>query len=171
MAAIIFTVTGKYDRIDIRFLTSGYSYMPCDRDFGIIEKRAIVSKAMIPAEVQDIVRTACLETFDIINKTSSTFYNFSQTAHTYLNTSKLHISSVSWIRITNSYTTSTYSCLCLALPFAQTFVCLCLCTNELFSRAYEHSLVRTSNANEPFVPFHSCWKNRFKSEHHEWQGE
>ncbi len=42
---------------------------------------------------------------------------------------------------------------------------------EQFSHAYEHSHVRTCDANEPFVPFDSGRKNRFKSERHKWRGE
>ncbi len=49
-------------------------------------------------------------------------------------------------------TAFTHSCLCLASPLARTFVCFCLFTNELSSHAYEHSYVRTHNANRHSSP-------------------
>ncbi len=49
-------------------------------------------------------------------------------------------------------------CSCLASLLVQTFICLCLGANEVFSYAYEHSHVRTHEPFSPFVPFDSCWK-------------
>ncbi len=49
-----------------------------------------------------------------------------------------------------SYTACTHSWSCLAPPLAQTFVCLCLCANELFAHVWMFVHV---NANEPFSPF------------------
>ncbi len=46
----------------------------------------------------------------------------------------------------SSDTAFTHLCSCLASPFARTFVCLCLCENELFSHA------RTRNANHHSSP-------------------
>ncbi len=53
---ILFLVLkGYYEIIDLKFLVSGHSYMPCDRDFDVIEKRKRVSKCMVPEEVQEMV--------------------------------------------------------------------------------------------------------------------
>lgn len=62
LLVIIFLVLkGHYDKIDLKFLVPGHSYMPCDRDFGVIEKRKRVSKCRVPEEVQEMVRSARLE--------------------------------------------------------------------------------------------------------------
>ncbi len=55
-------------------------------------------------------------------------------------------------------TTFTHLCACLTSPLARTFVCLCLCAKELFSHAYEHSHVRTHNANRHLSPLTRVWK-------------
>lgn len=39
MVLIFLVGKGYYDTIDFKFLVSGHSYMPCDRDFSEIEKR------------------------------------------------------------------------------------------------------------------------------------
>lgn len=57
--ALIYLVSKRYcDCIELKFLVSGHSFMDCDRDFGVIEKRRKVSKAMIPEELQDVVKSA-----------------------------------------------------------------------------------------------------------------
>jgi hypothetical protein len=65
---IVFLVLKGYcEIIDLKFLVSGHSYMPCDRDFGVIEKRKRVSKCMVPEEVQEMVKSARLDTpFQVI---------------------------------------------------------------------------------------------------------
>ncbi|KAF6212826.1 hypothetical protein GE061_010535 [Apolygus lucorum] len=46
-----------FEKVDLKFLVSGHSYMPRDRDFGI-EKRKKVCKTMMPEEVADMIRDA-----------------------------------------------------------------------------------------------------------------
>lgn len=95
----------KYYEIVIRFLISGYSYMLCDRNFGIIEKRKRVCAAMIPEELQTVVCTARLERpFDIVNMTK--FYDFDRMADDYISTCRLGINSLSTIRISGPVVTT-----------------------------------------------------------------
>ncbi len=51
-----------------------------------------------------------------------------------------------------SHIAFTHLCSCLASSLARTFVCLCLCAKKLFSHVYEHSHVRTYNANRHSSP-------------------
>ncbi len=61
--------------------------------------------------------------------------------------------------VNKCYTTFTHSCSCLALPLVWTFVRLYLCAKELFSHyVYEHSHVRTHNANRHLSSLTRVWK-------------
>nr|CAI5857975.1 unnamed protein product [Callosobruchus analis] len=85
---LIFLVSiGLFDAIEQRFLVSGHSFMPCDRDFALIEKRKRTMKAYIPEDLIDVIKSAR--------------YNppFEEAADMYLNTSKLQISQAAAIRI------------------------------------------------------------------------
>ncbi|GFQ88589.1 uncharacterized protein TNCT_73131 [Trichonephila clavata] len=46
------------DCIEFKFLASGHSYMPRDRDFGIIEKRKRVCKPMVSEEIVEMIKEA-----------------------------------------------------------------------------------------------------------------
>lgn len=98
---LIYAVAKKYfDTIDLKFLVSGHSYMPCDRDFGIIEKRKKVCSTMVPEEVASMVRDAKhFQPFNVVMMTSDDFYDFAKESDTFLNTAPIKISNLSWIRI------------------------------------------------------------------------
>ncbi|KAL4090146.1 hypothetical protein QTP88_025045 [Uroleucon formosanum] len=101
LIVLIYAIAKKYfDTIDLKFLVSGHSYMPCDRDFGIIEKRKKVCSTMVPEEVASMVRDAKhFQPFNVVMMTSDDFYDFAKEADTFLNTAPIKISNLSWIRI------------------------------------------------------------------------
>ncbi len=73
---ILLVLKGYYEIIDLKFLVSGHSYMPFDRDFGVIEKRKRVSKCMVPEEVQEMVKSARLDTlFQVIPMEKGDFFD------------------------------------------------------------------------------------------------
>lgn len=56
---LIFLVSiGLFDSIEQRFLVSGHSFMPCDRDFALIEKRKRLMKAYIPEDLIEVIHSA-----------------------------------------------------------------------------------------------------------------
>ncbi|KAF6198240.1 hypothetical protein GE061_007987 [Apolygus lucorum] len=68
-----------YEKVDLTFLVSGHSYMPCDRDFGIIEKTKKVCKTMVPGEVADMIRDAkSTQPFQVVNMGPADFKNISR---------------------------------------------------------------------------------------------
>lgn len=89
-----------FDEIEHKYVVSGHSYLSCDRDFAIIEKRKRVEKCEVPL---DIVRVLCSANkkrpFLTTLMQEDDFYDFSIAAKEYLNTSKLEISKVSWLKI------------------------------------------------------------------------
>ncbi|KAJ8884134.1 hypothetical protein PR048_015991 [Dryococelus australis] len=77
MIAIYLLARGIFTSVDMKFLVTGHIYMSCDGDFGIIEKRTKLCKAMIPAEIEDIM---------------------TKETDKFLNTTEMEISKASWIR-------------------------------------------------------------------------
>jgi hypothetical protein len=51
---------GIFDEIIQTFLVSGHSFLSCDRDFAIIDKRRRVCTNFAPSDLQKMVRTAKL---------------------------------------------------------------------------------------------------------------
>nr|CAI5834258.1 unnamed protein product [Callosobruchus analis] len=98
---LIFLVSiGLFDAIEQRFLVSGHSFMPCDRDFALIEKRKRTMKAYIPEDLIDVIKSARYNPpFEVIDMTQFCFWNIKEAADVYLNTSKLQISQAAAIRI------------------------------------------------------------------------
>lgn len=51
---------GLFDEIIQKFLVSDHSFLACDRDFAIIEKRHQVCQNFFPPDLQEMVRKAKL---------------------------------------------------------------------------------------------------------------
>ncbi|GFQ78871.1 uncharacterized protein TNCT_122361 [Trichonephila clavata] len=88
------------DCIEFKFLVSGHSYMPCDRDFGIIEKRKRLCKPMVPEEIAEMIAEARhVQPFNVVMMKEEDFYDIFAQCDTFLNTSPIKISTASWIKI------------------------------------------------------------------------
>lgn len=84
---------GLFKHIEQRFLVSGHSFLPCDSDFALIEKRKRVSKAFIPSDLHKIVRDARInKPFKVIPMYPSDFLDFQTTADNIISTKSLNIS-------------------------------------------------------------------------------
>ncbi|XP_022906542.2 uncharacterized protein [Onthophagus taurus] len=97
----IFLVTHKvFNVIEHKFLVSGHSFMQCDRDFGLIEKRKRLSLPMVPKDLHDIIKTAKYNPpFQIIDMEEHVFLDLKKTADHLLDTKNLQISKLSEIRV------------------------------------------------------------------------
>lgn len=98
---LIFLVSnGVFDSIEQRFLVSGHSFMPCDRDFALIEKRKRVVNAIVPNDLILIIESAkYTPPFEVINMTNIGFWDIKKAANAFLNTTQLKISKAVAIRI------------------------------------------------------------------------
>jgi len=97
---IYLTIIGKYDEINHKFLVSGHSYLPCDRDFAQIEKRKRVEKCQVPTDlIKLMVNATPNNPFIVTMLQPDDFIDFKQAADLYINTTKLNISKCSWIKI------------------------------------------------------------------------
>ncbi|GFY48739.1 uncharacterized protein TNIN_496691 [Trichonephila inaurata madagascariensis] len=73
--------------------------MPCDRDFGFIERRKRVCKPMVPEEIAEMIAEAQhVQPFNVVMMKED-FYDISAQCDTFLNTSPIKISTASWIKI------------------------------------------------------------------------
>ncbi|CAH1115131.1 unnamed protein product [Psylliodes chrysocephalus] len=77
-----------YCSIDLKYLVGGHSYMNCDRDLGLTEKRRKTCKAMVPKYLEHVVAT-------------EDFTDFKELAKKYLNTKNLGIGKILHFRISH----------------------------------------------------------------------
>lgn len=62
LALYFYLINCKYfTEIHQKFLCSGHSFLPCDRDFAMIEKRKKVSKVMVPSEWKYVIVEAFVD--------------------------------------------------------------------------------------------------------------
>ncbi|CAG7821268.1 unnamed protein product [Allacma fusca] len=73
-----FLVDKRYfTQVEHKFFCTGHSYMECDRDFGVIEKRFRDLKPIVPNDIIEVVETARLENpFKVTQMNQNDFLNF-----------------------------------------------------------------------------------------------
>lgn len=106
-AIIHLVIKGYFHKIDMKFLVSGHSYMPCDRDFWIIEKRKKVTKAFVPSQLGDMVKSARVKNpFKVVQMTEEDFHDIGTVADNFISTTKMNISKASWIQLNSEKPTT-----------------------------------------------------------------
>lgn len=107
MVYIYLVAIGKFVQIDHKFLVSGHSYLPCDRDFGQIENRKRVCKLYVPQDIEKIITEARHKNpFHVMHILRDDFKNLQKFADEFIRTTKLNISKAAWIQITQDNTAS-----------------------------------------------------------------
>lgn len=90
---------GLFTKIEHTFFVSGHSFLPCDRDFALIEKRKKCCKVFVPSELKDIVLSSTHNRkFEVLEMTKSKFFQFQSVCDTLINTKNLNISKVAMIK-------------------------------------------------------------------------
>lgn len=89
----IFLVSiGMFKNIHHKFLVSGHSFLQCDRDFSLIEKRKKVLPCYVPSDIHNVISTAKVHRpFKVVEMTETDFIDFQKCADTFLVTTNLHI--------------------------------------------------------------------------------
>lgn len=68
---------GRFRTIVHRFPEPGHSFLPCDRSFGIIEKRKrLIERVYLPNEYMNLVRS-CSKKFSVIEVNQNFIFDFS----------------------------------------------------------------------------------------------
>lgn len=93
---------GHFQSIEQKFLITGHSFLQCDRDFGIIEKRKKVMKSYVPEDLKKVITGAknTSQPFQVLDMTSECFFNFQAAADDIIVTKKLNISTASRLLVT-----------------------------------------------------------------------
>lgn len=93
-----------FDIIEHKFLVGGHSFLQCDRDFAIIEKRKKKVKAMIPQYLHSII-TSSTHTgrFHIVDMANNSFFDIQSVADSILCLKDVNISKVVNIKVDKNY--------------------------------------------------------------------
>ena len=93
---------GYFTEINQKFLSSGHSFLPCDRDFAIIEKAKKSAKVHVPSDWKYVIADAkVIEPFDIIEMSQNDFKDLTSIEeHLPKNksSSKLQVTKYLWIK-------------------------------------------------------------------------
>jgi len=93
--------SGWFESIECRFLVSGHSFMPCDQDFAMIEKRKKKVASMGPSDIKDLIQSSKLSSpFEVVDIEDGDIIDLNVMANQFLNTTKMGISNVTWIKVT-----------------------------------------------------------------------
>ncbi|KAJ8927711.1 hypothetical protein NQ314_019795 [Rhamnusium bicolor] len=89
-----------FDTIEYNFLINGHSFMCCDRDFALIEKRKRVMKAIIPNDLHKVITSAKYDPpFEVVDMSVNGFWDIKEAADTFLNIKNLNISKAVRIKV------------------------------------------------------------------------
>lgn len=89
------------DQIEHKFLLSGHSYLSCDRDFALIGKKMKRKVCCDRDDLAKVIRSARNDPFIVRN--IEQFFDFKNGAERLLNTTKLCLSSVVWMKISSEH--------------------------------------------------------------------
>lgn len=101
IAMIYLVASGKFAQIDQKFLVSGHTFLPCDRDFAQIERRKRLTKLYVPQNIEKMIKECCHKNpYSVVRMEENDFKDLHSLANEYINISKLNISQASWVRVT-----------------------------------------------------------------------
>lgn len=92
-----------YKEINHKFLVGGHLFLNCDRDFAAIEKRKRVTKCNVPEDLKSMIENVKLtHPFKVNMIKEADFFDFQKVVNTFINTTKVNISKMAWIKITSN---------------------------------------------------------------------
>lgn len=109
---------GILDVIEHKFLVSGHSFLQCDRDFALIEKRKKNCQAIIPDHLHEIRRSSTRTgKFEVLDMCKQKFFDLQKAADEVINLKQVKISKVVHIKIESKHphiilTKDSYSDVC-----------------------------------------------------------
>lgn len=91
-----------FTQVEQKFLTSGHSFLPCDRDFALIERNKKLSSVYIPFQWTDVIAKARVNNpFKVIYMHQTFFKNFTNAENVIWKDPKCKITQSVWIQITS----------------------------------------------------------------------
>ncbi|KAL4153315.1 hypothetical protein QTP88_001148 [Uroleucon formosanum] len=103
-SCILNYIGNNYDilghEINQKFLSTGHSFLPCDRDFALIEKQKKTAKVLVPSQWKYVIANARLEKpFRIIEMSQNDFKDFSALEQD-IAKKNLKITQAMWLKLT-----------------------------------------------------------------------
>lgn len=97
----IFLVScGLFDTIEHRYLVSGHSFLQCDRDFALIEKRKRKYAPMVPEDIHHVILSSThTGRFKILDMSQEKFFDVQAAADIMLNLKQVNISKVVRLKV------------------------------------------------------------------------
>ena len=91
-----------FTQIEQKFLTSGHSFLPCDRDFALIERNKKLSSVYIPFQWTDVIAKSRIKNpFKVVYMHQTFFKNFANAENVIWKDPKCKITQSVWIQITS----------------------------------------------------------------------
>lgn len=91
---------GLFDTIEHRYLVSGHSFLQCDRDFALIEKRKRKCAPMVPEDLHDVILSSTYTgRFAIVDMSQKKFVDVQAAADKILNLKQVNISKVVRLKV------------------------------------------------------------------------
>lgn len=93
---------GYFTSVEQKFLCSGHSFLPCDRDFALIEKRKKVCKVFVPSQWKYVIADARLEKpFEVVEMQRNDFKDFSCLDKNIKRDPKQKVTEVKWLKFSS----------------------------------------------------------------------
>ncbi|KAJ8865651.1 hypothetical protein PR048_033171 [Dryococelus australis] len=98
---VLFVMMLLVARAICKMFEHGRSYLPCDQDFSVIEKRKVVTKTYLPSDISKVIEEVRHDRpFKTIDIDKTDFRNVQVLSKKYFNTTNMQISKCVQIRVT-----------------------------------------------------------------------
>lgn len=97
-----FVRSGYFSKVEQKFLCSGHSFLPCDRDFALIERAKKAFSVMVPEEWKYVVADACAtRPFEVIEMEQKDFKDLNNIDKFIKRDPNLKITQNMWLQISS----------------------------------------------------------------------
>lgn len=91
-----------FSQVEQKFLVSGHSFLPCDRDFAMIERQKKISKVYEPSQWADVIAKAKVNNpFKVVLMHTSFFKDFTPAEKSVWRDPSCKITQALWMQITS----------------------------------------------------------------------
>lgn len=99
---------GYFQEVHQKFLCSGHTFLPCDRDFALIEKRKRVSKIMVPEEWKYVIASSFTNRSFFIKEMKAPDFKNLQELDNGIQRTKIKITTFVWLKFSTDDINSIY---------------------------------------------------------------
>lgn len=98
---LVYLIQQKYfTSVEQKFLDGGHSFLPCDRDFALIERRLRANPVMVPSQLEESIRSARPSNpFDVYFMRQDDFKDLKVLEKSLARNAQLQINNAMWIKL------------------------------------------------------------------------